>query len=221
MGAGVKSKKKRRSKIILGNGSEEGDIKHVINNSDGIEHCPCGTGCADCYGKINCGCPDCYTPPVELSFAKKKIKELSEEFCFELILQPLISRTAVKVIETDKETAIVSTVQTQLDMPSVLRRPKKERPISCFDHSSNDYIRSRLSLPVMPDFSLQKEKRRERRKVSEYTEKKIKPAKQTRYYCTTCACDVCNGCFTQSCAGHKVQWIGQSSFICQSVHHVF
>ena len=45
-----------------------------------IVHCVCGTGCVDCYGKINCGCPDCVTP-VKVSWILKSVIK-KRKFCF-------------------------------------------------------------------------------------------------------------------------------------------
>ena len=51
-----------------------------------IEHCPCGTGCVDCYGKFNCGCPDCYTP--EKKPRKKKKPKIRKAEVTELPMLP-------------------------------------------------------------------------------------------------------------------------------------
>ena len=49
-----------------------------------VIHCPCGTGCADCYGKLHCGCPDCYVPPQR---KRKKVKVKKPLTVFEMSLR--------------------------------------------------------------------------------------------------------------------------------------
>ena len=43
-------------------GHDQHDATHTGDCDNQIAHCDCGTGCVDCYGKINCGCADCVTP---------------------------------------------------------------------------------------------------------------------------------------------------------------
>ncbi|XP_023346508.1 uncharacterized protein LOC111715423 isoform X2 [Eurytemora carolleeae] len=65
MGKGTKNHKKRRSKLVKSDYHQS--AADPDKSQSEIVHCVCGTGCVDCYGKINCGCPDCVTPVKDTS----------------------------------------------------------------------------------------------------------------------------------------------------------
>ena len=43
--------------------------------------------------------------------------------------------------------------------------------------------------------------------------------KNTKYYCKQCDGYICNGCLSSQCFNHDVQWIGNSTFVCEGPHH--
>ena len=43
--------------------------------------------------------------------------------------------------------------------------------------------------------------------------------KNTKYYCKQCDFYICNACLTTQCFKHDVQWIGNSTFICECPKH--
>ena len=43
--------------------------------------------------------------------------------------------------------------------------------------------------------------------------------KNTKYYCKQCDFYICNACLTSQCFKHDVQWIGNSTFICECPKH--
>ena len=43
--------------------------------------------------------------------------------------------------------------------------------------------------------------------------------KNTKYYCKQCDHYICNGCLTSHCFNHDVQWIGNTTFICECPKH--
>ena len=43
--------------------------------------------------------------------------------------------------------------------------------------------------------------------------------KNTKYFCKRCDIYICNGCFSSDCMNHDVQWIGNATFVCESIYH--
>ena len=43
--------------------------------------------------------------------------------------------------------------------------------------------------------------------------------KNTKYFCKQCDFYICNACLTTQCFNHDVQWIGNSTFICECPKH--
>ena len=192
------------------------------------EHCDCGTGCAECYGKINCGCPDCYSPStrtVKLNKATKKILKFDSAPTFPSLNTTLLYETAVVNHEESKarEKAVVVEVVVEVG-DVVLRRSHKSvdykrRPMSLAETQSN-FRRHRLSMPDVPKFELkQRDPQPKSRVREEYKTRDVDPPKQTRYFCKTCNVNVCNVCVSSSCGAHNVQFLGSGYFHCQSSKH--
>jgi len=199
-----------------------GKPREIINEqSEHVTHCDCGTGCADCYGKINCGCPDCCQPtkvnlrvrkPKRVRSAAFQVEELADQLNLQLLGKLVFS--TISVHKTEFFSAAVSVISTFVGHQKVVKRTGLT--------TNSRTMRNRLSLPAYLNYkpSAGKEAPRKRSEM-EFMETNIRSAKQTKYYCKKCEADICNLCFTKYCSGHAVQWIGQSTFICQSRNHIF
>jgi len=178
-----------------------------------IVHCPCGTGCADCYGTLYCGCPDCYVPPEVKKRKKLKVKKSSVEFekgpkgelAYKLQLKETESYELEKCLVTahTKEwgKVIVTTPQVQTAGNKAERRRSE--------------IVLRNAQPIKNNPKPPRPK-----SLGFLLESKIGPPKHTRYFCRTCRLDICNPCFMKTkCAGHNIQYLGSSRFYCESPFH--
>jgi len=215
---------KRRSKLISSE-HVHADSGYILAE---VVHCPCGTGCVECYGKINCGCPDCYTPPKAkigpIRVGRDRMMPPAVQETVQDLPSVLFAVCTQSIVQYVVNEAAVSVVQTKIDLEQlhVTKRHRRDRPVSTVELSSLTKPRNRYSLPALSDFEdLSKVKEFKSRRETEIKEKRIKPAKQTKYYCKKCNIDQCNNCFSKSCTGHNVQWIGQATFICQSALHQF
>ncbi|XP_023346506.1 uncharacterized protein LOC111715423 isoform X1 [Eurytemora carolleeae] len=227
MGKGTKNHKKRRSKLVKSDYHQS--AADPDKSQSEIVHCVCGTGCVDCYGKINCGCPDCVTPVkvcIKLPTLKwanvLTIEDLAEYIEDLFINRGTYIQVPILICQDTSDRAIVDVVQTKIDdllRPAVLIR-RNPRPISIVEPVVNAR-RNRLSLPVLSDFYLPKTKEITSPSKPPFTARNCKPIKQTKFYCKQCKTDICNACFTSFCAGHNVQWIGQATFLCQARLHTF
>jgi len=180
---------------------DELPVDAPIPEKKAIVHCPCGTGCPECYGKLNCGCPDCYVP--ELKRGKKKSVTLSmvDMAHMPAILELEYSFCTVSQVMEEKATATKVSVRTQEGRKSVVLK-----------------TRNRWSMPVIP--TPIKEKEPPKKKDREPLEaRRVGPPKQVKYFCKNCNVDVCNACFSSVCSGHQVQWIGSAFFHCASPYH--
>jgi len=211
--------------------NEKDQIPHAGYSADGkIEHCPCGTGCADCYGKVNCGCPDCYTPEKKprkkkkLKIRKAEVIEISFDSVFPI--GQLLYETSMLSHHVGKERAKVNRVLVKTDQEvDVVKRNStsnyhfKRRPISCIETPQATRISHRMSLPDM-DFNLKLGKPRKREKLRDsFIVAEVGLPKQTKYYCKKCNKDICTECFKTVCSAHNVQFIGTAKFHCESPYH--
>lgn len=185
----------------------------IQSTEDNPDHCPCRTGCVDCYGKVHCGCPDCYTPPepikIRLQFGELEFERIGDiHKCEPLDPIPIHRRPVHSHHKDELETAKI----------------KEENIFD--DLTLNDKIieeddRYRKIISIAPVFTKVKRNEIIEKPKKEFTVRNVRPAKQTRYYCKKCTIDVCNLCFTKSCTGHAVQFLGQSKFICESPYHQY
>ena len=203
--------------------------KLVNTNAEKILHCPCGTGCADCYGKVNCGCPDCYTPEKpkrkkkKLKIRKAEVVELTFDSVFP-IAQLLYENCSLSH-HIGEARAKVNRIVIKIDEDvDVVKRSSysnyhfKRRPVSCIEKSQTRSSH-RISLPDM-NYNLKLEKPKKREKLRDpVIVKEVAPPKQTKYFCKKCKADVCNACFTTVCSAHNVQFIGTAMFHCESPFH--
>jgi len=173
-----------------------------------VVHCPCGTGCPECYGKLNCGCPDCYVP--EFKRGKKKRVSVDLE---SVVLLPRLEYsicTVSRVVEEGRATL------TKVTKPIVCTQ---EEPVQRRPGSFALKTRNRWSLPAIPVTIKEKEKEKTRRTREPIDARNVGPPKQVKYFCKKCNLDICNACFSTVCSSHMVQWIGSSFFHCASPHH--
>jgi len=180
----------------------------IPSTEDNPDHCPCRTGCVDCYGKIHCGCPDCYTPPepikIRLHFGELEFERLGDiHKCEPLDPIPVHRRPVHSHHKDELGTAKI-----------------KEENIFDADKIVEDE-RYRKIISLAPVFTTIKRNEVEEKPKKEFTVRNVRPAKQTRYYCKKCTIDVCNLCFTKTCTGHAVQFLGQSKFVCESPYHQY
>jgi len=204
-------------------------LNDSFNTPEKNTHCQCGTGCVDCYGKFNCGCPDCYTPEKKPRKKKKlKIRRAETiELCFDKVfpIDQMLYENCTLSHHMEKSRAKVNRIVTDIDEEiEVVKRSSystyhfKRRPISCIEKTQTR-ISNRMSLPDM-NYDLQLEKPKKREKLrDQIIVKEVGPPKQTKYFCKKCKTDVCNACFTTVCSSHNVQFIGTSKFHCESPFH--
>jgi len=194
-----------------------------------IEHCQCGTGCVDCYGKFNCGCPDCYTPEKKPR-KKKKLKIRKAEVVKVTLdsvspLEQVLYETCILSHHVGKDRAKINRIVINVDEEvEVVKRSSysnyhfKRRPVSCIE-KTNSRSSHRMSLPDM-DFNLKLEKPKKREKLRDpLIVKEVGPPKQTKYFCKKCQKDICTACFKTVCSTHNVQFIGTAKFHCESPFH--
>jgi len=189
----------------------------------GVVHCPCGTGCSECYGKLNCGCPDCYVPEIRKGKKKFVLVEVENWKELERIQGLDYNYCTVSHVREEREVATKTEVQTQ---EYVFRRQRvsdpvaPRRPISCVLADQVRRSRNRLSLPNMDVLIKEKEKPPVSKTPREpLSARNVGPPRQTKYYCKNCAKDICNVCFSTVCSPHTVQWIGTANFHCASPFH--
>ena len=194
-----------------------------------IVHCPCGTGCVDCYGKFNCGCPDCYTP--EKKPRKKKKLKIRKAEVIELLFDSVVPIAQLQYENCDlihhvgKDRAKINriVIQTDEDVETMRRSSDsnyhfKRRPVSCIEKTQTRSSH-RMSLPDM-NWNLKIEKPKRREKLRDpFIVKEVGPPKQTKYFCKKCQKDICTECFKTVCSAHNVQFIGTSKFHCESPFH--
>jgi len=191
------------------------------------DHCDCGTGCAECWGTIRCGCPDCYQPQTRtLKIRKAKSKKLKLDTPEKLPDNDtnLLFETATitHAVSEAKEKVKIVVVNVEVG-DVVLRRSHKsvdyKRHTVSFVETSR-LNRNRLSMPELPKFEPKRTERKSKERIREpFIEKKVGPPKQTRYFCKTCNVNVCNVCVSSTCGAHNVQFLGSGYFHCQSPHH--
>lgn len=204
---------------------------HASANSSGkIEHCPCGTGCAECYGTVRCGCPDCYTPEKKPRKKKKlKIRKAEIiEITFDSVIQiaQLLYENCILSHHVEKEKAKINQTVVKMDMEvEVVKRNHtsnyhfKRRPVSTIETPKTTRISHRMSLPDM-DFNLKLGKPKKREKLRDpFIVREVGPPKQTKYFCKKCNKDICTECFKTVCSAHNVQFVGTAKFHCQSPFH--
>ena len=209
----------------------EKEIPHGSVSTDGkIVHCPCGTGCADCYGTVYCGCPDCYTPEKKPRKKKKlKIRKAEvNEIYFDSVLQiaQLLYENCSLSHHVGKEKAKVTHIVVNVDVEvDVVKRNAtsnyhfKRRPVSSIEMPKTTRATHRMSLPDM-DFNLKLGKPKKREKLRDpFIVKEVGPPKQTKYFCKKCNKDICTECFKTVCSAHNVQFIGTAKFQCESPFH--
>lgn len=188
-----------------------------------VVHCQCRTGCSECYGKLYCGCPDCYVPEIKTGKRKKLVVEVEEEEGLERIERLEYMYCTVVHCREEREVATKTEVQTQ---EYVLRRPRvsdpvsHRRPVSCVLADQVRRSRNRRSLPNMDILIKDKETPPITAAPREpFSVRAVGPPRQTKYYCKNCGLDICNVCFSTVCSPHTVQWIGTSNFHCTSPFH--
>jgi len=187
------------------------------------EHCDCGTGCADCFGKINCGCPDCYTPPeplkVWLHFGEKNFEKIEDVHRTEPLEPFPPVRRPIHSHHAD-ELGTANILEKLICDDLVLKDINNNITITIQPDNLNNNrysgIWDSMSYKVKRNSYIQEEKPKKEFKV-----RSVRPAKQTRYYCKKCCQDICNLCFSKSCSGHPVQFLGQSKFACESPYHEY
>jgi len=232
----VSEKEKSATKEIMNDGVETNNktvnkkMMKDLGSSDKTIHCMCGTGCVDCYGKVNCGCPDCFTPEIKPR-KKKKLKTKQAqliEITFDSVspIDHLIYENCTLTHHEEvAKTKVNKTVTKVHEAVEVVKRNSysnyhfKRRPASCVETPKLKFSSHRMSLPDMDlNMKLEKPKRREKLRDPMII-KEVGPPKQTKYFCKKCKADVCNDCVTNECSSHNVQFIGTSRFHCQSPFH--
>jgi len=178
------------------------------NPSTKVVHCDCGTGCPECYGKLNCGCPDCYVP----EYKRGKKKRVTLELESVDIIPQLEYSACTAVARVEGEGALVAKVTK-----AVVRT--QEEPVQRRPGSAALKTRNRWSMPAIPVTVKEKEKEKTSRTREPLDPRKVAPPKQVKYFCKKCNLDICNACFSTVCSSHMVQWIGSAFFHCQSPHH--
>jgi len=216
----------------MGVTEKDGSVKKHVQGSakDGIIHCDCGTGCVECYGKVNCGCPECYVPIKKPRKKRKlKIKTAEED---ELIFNDVLPTSIIHVqyencllshhqVANQRAQVVQVYVQTNDDVDVIRRNtniPFRRRPVSCIEKSSVR-TKHRISLPDM-DFNVKTGNPKPRTRLRDsFVEKEVGPPKQTKYFCKKCQKDICTECFKSVCNSHNVQFIGSTRFFCESPFH--
>ena len=188
------------------------------------EHCQLcrGTGCPECYGKINCACPDCYQPQTR-KFKIQKAKILALKLDKPKLLDPFAPEYASAVMshEISSATNRVRVERVSVE-EGVVRRAhtslQHRRPVTFMEtlHANRHH---RLSVPDLQTRPPSDRPRTRERMREEFQERPVGPPKQTRYFCKTCLKDVCNACFSSVCGSHNVQFLGAAYFHCQSPFH--
>ena len=115
-----------------------------------VIHCPCGTGCADCYGKLHCGCPDCYVPP-QRKRKKVKVKKhltvfekrLREETTEELCVTETV-RCEVTVSVHSETRAMVATVGKPVQVLTETNRAQRRRSEILFRNTAPIKVKQKV-----------------------------------------------------------------------------
>ena len=182
-----------------------------------------GTGCSECYGKINCACSDCYKPETR-TFKIQKAKILHLKLDKPKVLDPFDPEPDSAVIshEVSRATLRAGVEEVRVE-EGVVRRghsslQTKRRPVTFMEtlHLNRQH---RLSVPDLQVRSPPERPRPRDRRREEFQERAVGPPKQTRYFCKTCNTDVCNACFSSVCGSHNVQFLGSAYFHCKSPFH--
>jgi len=184
-----------------------------------LVHCPCGTGCSECYGKVNCGCPDCFEPEKKPR-KKRKLQRRRAEISEPNQLESICFMDAIEY----QTCQVVEHKDMVLEMVVVIRQKighlERRRPQSCIElqfsrpRRRSDFLTWESQSPEV------KQKPARPRSGGLFLEKEVGPPRQTKFFCRTCKRDICNACFTSSvCAKHSVQWIGSAKFHCSSPYH--
>jgi len=195
---------------------------NLIPDKSPVEHCQCRTGCSECYGKLNCGCPDCYVPQLNMGKRKKVSLELMEMRSLPGI--PELHYNTVTISHVTEHWGKVTKTTVKAEEDPVRRRSCADgdvsrRPDSCMLNYHHQISRKRWSMPVMETVIKEKEKPRRNRTREIFEARDVAPPKQVKYFCKNCDLDVCNQCFRTVCSSHLVQWIGSACFHCASPFH--
>ena len=165
----------------------------------------------------------------QLSFREVTVKGSKEVWSITEEVQPLevkVCRDKCRVVRQERKGSLqkaTATLPPRIQLNLSLSFAFQDEVESCSEVATEirNVTRVRVGGGRQEESNSNRRIRVTKTEIREECNVRMRSVKSPKYYCRSCAVDICKKCLQSWCNAHDVQWIGNHTFNCQSPNHRF